>query len=288
MTDDTPIGKHPECAPFEDRLHDWVDRELDRDEATDVAKHVDSCARCTEIVRSVQNLKALLRTKATEVSVPARLESRVREAIALETLHSKKKRAKITPLSAARKRWIAAAAVLILTIPALVIYLTTPDLHAQITQAALDSHTRSLSGESMPRYHCMSQEEAESSLSDVLKLDVKLPEFAEGRVCVKGVGFETHSGVKVGKVFYKLDDKDFSLFIVPSNMRGGKALCCCYQNSRLNIFCSNEGGYCFTYVTELDAEKFRTEVLVPALKRAIQFPKAHRFKATHPEETLDG
>ena len=173
-------------------------------------------------------------------------------------------------------------------VPALILYLTTPDLHAEITRAALDSHARTMSGESMPRYHCMTQEEAESSLKDVLKLDIQLPEFAAERVCLKGVGFETHSGVKVGKVFYKLDDNDFSLFIVPNNMRGGKALCCCYQNSQLNIFCSNEGGYCFTYVTELGAEEFRARVLEPALKRAIQFPKAHQFKATHPEETLNG
>ena len=269
-------GTPPECAETRERLHEWVDRELDRDIASRVAKHVDGCMACTEITRSIQSLKQLLRTKARTVQTPPRLESKVREAIALETLRAE--RARIIHLPRPRARWVAAAALLLVMIPFAMIGLRNQNLHADVTEEAFNSHMLSVAMESMPRYQCMSQEEAEKNLAEELGLDVRLPQFKKGRVCLKGVTYENLGGVKAGKLFYHLDGEEFSLFVVPQKMRGGNVLCCCRNGNRYNVFCSNEGEYCFTYVTKLDGERFRQEVLEPALDRAIEFSERGREK----------
>ena len=268
-----------DCPEIREQLHEWIDRELDRDVASVVAKHVDTCMSCAEVARSIQHLKTLVRTKAIETPMPPRLEAKVREAIALETLQAERK--KVIQLPMARVRWIAAAALVAVMLP-IAIFGLTRDLHAQVTEAAFRSHLESIGGICNPRYQCMCRTSAEKSLADHLGIDVRLPEFEKGKVCLKGVSKVNLDGTEAGKVFYEIDGGTFSLFVIPQKIRGGESLCFCKPGKKLNVFCSNEGDYCFTYVTELEGEAFRTEILEPALKRAIEFPA--KFSAKHPEE----
>lgn len=278
-----PSGGLPpeDCSAVKEQLHDWVDRELDRDVASVVAKHVDGCHDCAEVARSIQHLKTLLRTKATEVPIPPRLESKVREAIALETLRAARKKVIHMPVSGVR--WAAAATILIVMGAVTFIGVTKTDLHAQVTEGALQSHLESLGSVSLPRFQCLSRKKAEKSLFDQLGVEVRLPEFPAGRVCIRGVSLVSLKGHPAGKVFYHLDGGEFSLFVVAQKVRGGDALCCCESGPQLKVFCSNEGKYCFIYVTELDGEAFRTQLLEPALKRAIEFPSPKPFSSPHPE-----
>ena len=75
-----------DCQRTREQIHDWVDRELDREPAAEIARHIEDCSKCAEIASSIQSLKHLVRAKAGvgTGSVPPRLETRVREAIALE------------------------------------------------------------------------------------------------------------------------------------------------------------------------------------------------------------
>jgi anti-sigma factor RsiW len=271
-----------DCSPYEGQLHDWVDRELDREPASAVARHVEVCPRCAEIVKGIRHLKALVRSKARQVSLPEKLESKVREAIALESLRVQRRRVIQLPMRSLR--W-AAAAVIVVVGATLGFQLIHPnDLHAQMTEWALDSHLRTLGVEDLPRFQCMRRGEVEKVLSDGLGFAVKLPEFPNDRVCLKGVSVEDADGYKVGKVFYRLDGEEFSLFVLPAAMRGGEALCCCHSGKKLKVYCSREEHYCFTYVTTVEGEKFRSELLEPALHRAIQI---HRPRVLMPEPTGD-
>lgn len=267
-----------DCPQIREKLHDWVDRELDREPAAEVARHVEACPRCAEVARSIRSLKGLVRAKAGAVPVPERLAARVRETIALEA--GRAGRSRVLRLRPAR--WIAAAglaaAILIVGLPVGLDFLRSRglrsnDLHAQVTDEALASHLRSLGAEDLPRYRCMTREEAEKSLSEQLGFAVRLPKFCNVRSCVKGVSILEFHGIRVGKVFYRLDGEDFSLFVVPAAMRGGTALCCCHEGQRLHVYCTKEEGYCLTYVTTLADEPFQ-QFLEPALRRTVPFHRA--------------
>ncbi len=261
-----------ECPQVREQLHDWVDRELDHEPAARVAHHLEACMGCAEIARSIQSLKLLVRAKAGNVPLPVGLETRVRESVALES--TRKPRARVLRIPIPSARWVAAAAVLVIGASLSVPILFPGDLHAQVTEQALYSHMRSIGQEDTPRFQCMSREEAEDSLREQLRLAVSLPEFPIDRACVKGVSVEDFGGKKVGKVFYTLDGEEFSLFVVPGSMRGGTSLCCCHSGQRLHVYCTNEGSYCFTFVTTIDREPFRGNLLEPALHRAIQIHRA--------------
>jgi len=272
-----------DCPQVRAKLHEWVDRELDREPAAHVARHVEACPPCAEIARSIQSLKNLVRAKAGAVPVPDRLAARVRDAIALEAGRAGRSRI----LSLRPARWLAAAtlaaAFLIVGLPAALDFLRSSglfskglrsnDLHAQVTDQALNSHLRSLFAEDLPRFRCLSKMEAEQSLSDQLGFAVRLPEFCNVRTCLKGVSIEECDGVRIGKVFYRLDGEEFSLFVVPASMRGGTSLCCCRHGPKLHIYCTREKDYCFTFVTALADQPFQ-ELLEPALRRTIQIHRA--------------
>jgi len=263
-----------DCPRIRERLHEWVDRELDREPAAEVARHVEACPCCAEVARSIRNLKSLVKAKAGAVPVPERLAARVRESIALEA--GRAGRARVLRLHPGR--WLAAAALaaafLIIGLPAALDFIRSAggranDLHAQVTDQALTSHLRSVFAEDLPRYRCLSRPEAERILTEQLGVAVRLPEFCAERTCVKGVSIEQCDGLRVGKVFYRVDGEEFSLFVAPAAMRGGTALCCCHAGQRLHVYCTREKDYCFTFVTSLADEPFLA-LLEPALRREIE------------------
>lgn len=256
-----------DCPSVQDRLHDWIDLELDSGDAAEIARHVDGCSACAEIARAIRSLKTLVRQKAERPTLPPRLEARVREAIALESLRAERSRIIQFPLR--RLRW-AAAFVILVAGAVMVSQLFAPkDLHAEITESALASHLESLGAEDLPRYSCMSTTEVEQSLEQQLGYPVDLPDFPAG-VCLKGLSVKQFHGHQVGKVYYEIDDQPFSLFVVPAEMRGGTVLCCCHKGQKLRVYCTSEGDYCLTFVTTIDREIFQTTLLEPALNRKFR------------------
>jgi len=236
------------CESYQEQLHDWIDGELDRELAIQVARHVEECDLCENAVRSIRSVKNLLRSKGRDVELPPRLEARVRESIALESLRNE--RSKRVSLSRQRLLWGSAAALIIVAVAGLTPIFNTPNLHAGVTKQALVSHMNSIHLEDQPRFHCISREEAQKSLHEQLGQPVQLPIFVGARVCLRGVSIHHFDQIRVGKVHYLLDGHQFSLFVVPVKIRTGTTLCCCHAGQELKVFCSNEGDYCFTYVTK--------------------------------------
>ena len=181
-------------------------------------------------------------------------------------------RSKRVSLSRRRLLWGSAAALIIVAVAGLFPIFNTPNLHAGVTKQALVSHMNSIHLEDQPRFHCISREEAQKSLQEQLGQPIQLPFFVGARVCLSGVSIHQFDQVRVGKVHYLLDGQQFSLFVIPVKIRTGTTLCCCHAGQELKVFCSNEGEYCFTYVTNMPGEQFRSEILEPALRRSIEFP----------------
>jgi anti-sigma factor (TIGR02949 family) len=72
------------CRETFQRLDDYLDRELTADEAQEVAKHLDHCAKCAEEFAVEADLLAMLKEKLRHIAAPPGLMDRIRQRLEAE------------------------------------------------------------------------------------------------------------------------------------------------------------------------------------------------------------
>ena len=246
------------CNEFNERLHEWADGELEGPIQTQVRDHLAACADCRERAESIRQLKHLVQVKHVSPPVPAGLESRVREVIALEAMG-------IPWYSGLRhnRGWQAAAAVLVLAIPLLIVFSlnSPPDVHAEAVQFGIDKHMRGRGEIPIDRWQflCSDWDGAEKGLGSRLGAKVALPRFADN-VSVDGYGIYDFRGNEVGKVFCKLNGRHFSVFVLPGEyITKHEVFCFCKRKSDYLVVCRQFTGVYFVMVSEHQNEDEREQ-----------------------------
>jgi anti-sigma factor (TIGR02949 family) len=69
------------CAETFKRLDDYVDRELTPEEAQEVARHLERCARCADEFAVESDLLEMLKEKLRHIAAPPGLMDRIRRRL---------------------------------------------------------------------------------------------------------------------------------------------------------------------------------------------------------------
>ena len=125
------------CEQTDELIHAYIDGELDLLRNVEIERHLDQCEACHLKYEDELNLQSLIRGEAQYFAAPDTLKQRV------------KKQTGARSQSKASRRWVAAAAVLILALAGVVMFTIitnrsrthTDDL---IAQEIVSSHVRSL------------------------------------------------------------------------------------------------------------------------------------------------
>ncbi|HIN80318.1 MAG TPA: hypothetical protein EYN00_04505 [Planctomycetes bacterium] len=254
-----------ECRDIRDRLHEWVDGELDPILAADIHRHIDDCVDCADTASAIEKIKALIQTKARRVNLPPDLEDRVRQSLAIDAHRQRGQKS-----TSVGSRWLLAAAILLalFLLPFLPGLIAPDELHAQVAEEVFDSHLRTVMEGELPQFLCDTSSGAAATIKEKLGIDVVLPEFPEGSAALLGVTFLECCGIKVGKAFYRLKGDPFTVFVVPMGCEQKPTLCICKRGKNYSVLCNPRDGYCLVMVTGLRPEEFQEDFLASVVPEA--------------------
>ncbi|MGE4619310.1 MAG: zf-HC2 domain-containing protein, partial [Planctomycetota bacterium] len=251
-----------DCIRYRERLHEWVDGELEDTFCEEVDKHVTHCPSCADAAKGVEHIKLLLKTKARRPRVPADLESRVRQSITVE-----RGRPQLTARWSGRKiiPFASVAALLFLLFSSSNIFFPSQnqDLHAMVMSHVFDSHLRSINGEADPEWRFDSPEKVGAFMATEMGQPVKLFDLEKLQACtgskavLQGVSFEKCGDLRLAKVFYLLGTENLSFFVCPVSPGPRDGLQCCMEGRNLAVFCCPGESICYYFGTSRQPESFQ-------------------------------
>ena len=207
-----------QCREVLQKLHDFIDGELEEAEQLRVSTHLEKCASCRGQVDAGRRLKRLVQVKARREPLPPGLEGKIREAIVGETTSFE---AVVVPpeddvpsgLPPRSSRWLPLAAMGLVAVSLLALSpsFLSPEaalVHAQVAEQAVGLHA--LAGDT-PAKICDSCD-ATAICESVLGAGVLLPVFKNERVRLRGVCTERFGNTICAHLHYTLDDQRFSMF----------------------------------------------------------------------------
>jgi anti-sigma factor RsiW len=198
-----------DCQQIEASLAAVADSLAPADEAARVARHLESCAACRDLLQAQTTARAVLRARATQLAVtaPPGLRTRIAASVRAEPVSD-------TPGWRIRLSAFAAAAVLMLTLGAILLPVVTARSTVVLAaQLALD-HLKCfvIDGDaSGPR---ISKADAEATIERDHGWRANVPASVDGlelmavRHCLYGDGLAAH-------VLYRAEGEPVSLFILP-------------------------------------------------------------------------
>jgi anti-sigma factor RsiW len=200
-----------DCQQIEASLSAVADRGATAEEAALVARHLESCASCRDLLQAQATARAVLRSRAAQLSVTAPPGLRTRIAATARAEHAE---------SAAALGWrsrlsaFGAAAILVLTIGAILLPVVTERSSVVMAaQLALD-HLKCFVIDGDASGAPISKAEAEATIERDHGWRANVPASVDGlelmavRHCLYGDGLAAH-------VLYRAAGQPVSLFILP-------------------------------------------------------------------------
>lgn len=81
----TGSGLMNDCLHYQEKLHDWVDQELDAPTSEEIDLHLSHCPQCADAAKGIQHMKQLIRSKAWKPQTPENLRVGVQEMLTVES-----------------------------------------------------------------------------------------------------------------------------------------------------------------------------------------------------------
>ena len=136
-----------DCGEVRQRLHEWIDGELDDETQWHFKNHLHECPECSRQAKSGERLKHLVRVKARREPLPPGLAERVRGSLATETVAGS-----WATSGATRRMWKSAAALALAAFVPLIALVLWPKktslVHAEVAEESLGRHLRFLNRQS--------------------------------------------------------------------------------------------------------------------------------------------
>jgi anti-sigma factor RsiW len=248
--------------PFE-TLSAYVDGQLETNEELEVRRHLDGCARCSEVVESLSVVNEALASTTEVHPVPHSLRSRVNQA-----------RVSGRPTS---WNWgtAAVAAVLLATLT-VVRWQRQPDTGAvdQLTQALLEDHVRYLSVADALQVASSDPRRIADSFSDRVGFPIQLPQLSNasllgGRFC----------WIKRNKAllsFYQMHGQRLSIFAISQNALPPDAI--------TSVRCATSGRY---EVCLLPAAPELLALVGDSEQARAILPEFERFRTTQSQQSKE-
>jgi anti-sigma factor RsiW len=204
-----------DCQQIEGSLAAVADNGATADQAARVARHLESCAPCRDLLQAQTTARAVLRARAAQLSVPAPLGLRTRIAA---SARAERGPSSATPGLRIRLSAFAAAAVLALTVGAILLpVVTSRSTVVLAAQLALD-HLKCFVIDGDASGPQISKAEAEATIERDHGWRANVPASVDGlelmavRHCLYGDGLAAH-------VLYRAAGHPVSLFILPGLAR---------------------------------------------------------------------
>ena len=236
-----------DCIHYQEKLHDWVDQELDAPTSEEIDLHLSHCPQCADAAKGIQHMKQLIRSKAWKPQTPENLRKGVQEMLTVEATRKQ-----------ARSRWSGRTILPLAATAALILVLLTPEIFntsafnssldaSVISEPVFDSHLRSLSGDDQPAALFKSHEVASRYISGLLDRQVLIPEFNNFEIW--GVSVLKVKGHKIPKVFYRGADSHLSLFLVCMNHEISSGIHTLKNGVGFAVYCFPGADYCCVMAT---------------------------------------
>ena len=74
-----------DCIRYQEKLHDWVDQELDLPTSEEIQLHLSQCPQCADAAKGIQHMKELVRSKAWKPEAPVSLQQGDRKSTRLNS-----------------------------------------------------------------------------------------------------------------------------------------------------------------------------------------------------------
>ena len=198
------------CPETRDRLHAYLDDELDADERSAFEGHLRGCSECGRELETQQALRAGLREPSFRFTAPAGLRERVRRAL--------------RPAVPVRPRWrmspalTAAAALLVgVAIGAAGARYAAPHTLADPTQEVLTSHVRSLLGDNLIDVQSSDRHTVKPWLASRLDFSLPVQNFEEQGFPLKGGRLDFVNERTAAVLVYDRGKHHINLFVWPSD-----------------------------------------------------------------------
>lgn len=235
-----------DCIRYQEKLHDWVDQELDLPTSEEIQLHLSQCPQCADAAKGIQHMKELVRSKAWKPEAPGSLRQGVTEMLAVESARQP------------QYRWSGRTILPLAATAALILVLLTPgffdpevsnyQLDAKvISEPVFNSHLQSMSGDDKPQSLFRSSAEASRYVSKLLNCAVLVPEFDNFNLW--GVSVLEVGKHEIPKVFYKGADSHLSLFLVGLKYDSFSGIHTLRNGVKFAVYCYPGTNYCCVVAT---------------------------------------
>ncbi len=235
-----------DCIRFQDKLHDWVDLELDLPTSEEIDLHLSRCPHCADTAKGIRHMKQLVKAKAWQPKTPENLRQGVQQMLAVETNRR------------SGPRWAGRTVLPLAATAALILILVTPDFfypsgsHSSldasvISDPVFNSHLRTLSGDDQPTALFQSHDSASRYVTNIINRTVMVPQFENFHIW--GVSVLKVGQHEIPKVFYKGTDSHLSLFVVCMDHETSTGIHPIKHGIEFTVYCFPGIDYCCVLAT---------------------------------------
>jgi len=241
-----------ECTETRNRLHAYLDREIDRSSALDVDRHLASCAECQALFNAQSALRSGIRRHADyRHGAPRQLAGRIRTRLGIE----REPRWQWPQLG----RWLpmgaAAAAAAVISWTAAIQYAARPS-DEMLAEQVISGHARSIVTSQLIQIASSDQHTVKPWLSSKLDFSPPVPDLAAAGFPLAGGRLDYLDNRAVAALVYRSRQHVINLFVWPDGQSGARAHALSKQG--YNVLAWKDGDMNFWAVSDVNAADLKT------------------------------
>lgn len=236
-----------ECTETRNRLHAYLDQELDRSSALAIDQHLASCAECQGLFSAQSALRSGIRRHADyRHGAPRHLAGRIRGRLGIE----REPRWQWPQLG----RWLpigaAAAAAAVISWTAAIQYAARPS-DEMLAEQVISGHARSIVTSQLIQIASSDQHTVKPWLSGKLDFSPPVPDLAAEGFPLAGGRLDYLDNREVAALVYRHRQHVINLFVWPDGKSGARAHALSKQG--YNVLGWKDGGMNFWAVSDVNA-----------------------------------
>ena len=255
------------CDDVQNRVHAYVDGELNPVESAQIEKHLDQCPDCMPLYKQAQALRAAVHTRVTYFTAPEGLDSRVRSALRVNAAGS-------APMRTAVWKRLGLGAALAFAVVAtwsLTLLLSAPSAQHRLLRDVVSDHVRSLMAQHLTDVASSDEHTVKPWFNGKLNFSPPVKDLTAQGFPLVGGRLDYLHGRPVAALVYRHRKHPINLFIWPASgtAAAGERT---YARQGYNIVHWVRGGMNFWAISDLNLRELQT------FARLLQHPGAGEHK----------
>lgn len=257
------------CDDIQNRVHGYVDGELDPVESLEIEKHLGNCPACAPVYQREQALHAGINARAAYYTAPEGLDSRVRSALRAGTLGGMPMRAAVWK----RLGMGAALAFAVVATWGLTLFLSAPGTQHGLLRGVVADHVRSLMAHHLTDVASSDEHTVKPWFNGKLNFSPPVRDLTAQGFPLVGGRLDYLENQPVAALVYRHRKHPINLFVWPASNAAAVGTQT-YTREGYNVVHWARGGMNFWAISDLNLK----ELL--AFARLLQYPGSgeHRGK----------